>query len=69
MSLDCYPFSIVEDKGFTNLIKELEPRYTLSSRRYFTENIVTKIYEDVKKEVFQAVSGVDYFSFTTNVCE
>ena len=43
IALDTHPFSIVEDQGFTRLIKELEPRYTLPSRRYFTENIVTRI--------------------------
>ena len=67
IALDCHPFSIVEDEGFTRLLLELEPRYTLPSRRYFTENVVTKIYENLKKEVSQAVSGVEYFSFTTDI--
>ena len=67
VALDCHPFSIVEDKRFTRLIKELEPRYTLPSRRYFTENVVTKIYENLRQEVSQAISGIDYFSFTTDV--
>ena len=55
IALDTHPFSIVEDQGFTRLIKELEPRYTLPSRRYFTENVVTKIYESLKEEVSKAV--------------
>ena len=67
IALDYHPFSIVEDEGFTRLVKELEPRYTLPNRRYFTENVVTKIYENLRKEVSQAVSGVEYFSFTTDV--
>ena len=67
IALDCHPFSIVEDEGFTRLVKELEPRYTLPSRRYFTENVVTKIYENLREEVSQAVSGIEYFSFTTDV--
>ena len=67
IALDTHPFSIVEDQGFTWLIKELEPRYTLPSRIYFTENIVTKIYESLKEEVSKAVRGVEYFSFTTDI--
>ena len=67
IALDTHPFSIVEDQGFTRLIKEMEPRYTLPSRRYFTENIVTKIYDSLKEEVSKAVSGVEYFSFTTDI--
>ena len=39
IALDCHPFSLVEDEGFTRLLRELEPRYSLPSRRYFTENI------------------------------
>ena len=49
----------MEDQGFNRLIKELEPRYTLPSRRYFTENVVTKIYESLKEEVSKAVRGID----------
>ena len=67
IALDAHPFSIVEDQGFTRLIKELEPRYTLPSRRYFTENIVTKIKDSLKEEVSKAVSAVEYFSFTTDI--
>ena len=67
IALDSHPFSIVEDEGFTRLLRELEPRYTLPSRRYFTDNVVTKIYENIKKQVSQAVSGVEYFSFTTDI--
>ena len=67
IALDCHPFSVVEDEGFIRLVKELEPRYTLPSRRYFTENVVTKIYENLKQEVSKAVSDVEYFSFTTDV--
>ena len=67
IALDCHPFSVVEDEGFIRLVKELEPRYTLPSRRYFTENVVTKIYENLKQKVSQAVSDVEYFSFTTDV--
>ena len=67
IALDCHPFSVVEDEGFIRLVKELEPRYTLPSRRYFTENVVTKIYENLRQKVSQAVSDVEYFSFTTDV--
>ena len=28
ITLDCQPFSIVEDEGFAHLVKELETRYT-----------------------------------------
>ena len=31
MALDCQPFSIVQDDGFTRLLKTLEPRYSIPS--------------------------------------
>ena len=37
MIKDLQPFSIVEDDGFKELIFELEPRYKIPSRKYFTE--------------------------------
>ena len=42
MVLDCHPLSLVEDEGFTRLLKELEPRYSLPSRKYITENVITR---------------------------
>jgi len=64
IALDCHPFSIVDDEGFINLIRQLEPRYTIPSRKYITEKVVTKIYMDLKEKVS---CGVEYFSFTTDV--
>ena len=36
---DCQPFSIVDNEGFGQLVKALEPRYPLPSRRYMSEKI------------------------------
>jgi len=32
IAIDCQPFSVVEDVGFTRSLKQLEPRYSLPSR-------------------------------------
>lgn len=50
----------MEDEGFTCLVKELKPRY-------FIENVVMKLYENIKEEVFLAVSSIEHFSFTTDI--
>ena len=67
VALDCRPFSLIEDEGFICFLKKLEPLYSLPSRRYFTENIVTKIFENLQAKVTQAVSGVNIFSFTIDI--
>ena len=37
IALDDQPFSIVEDRGFRRLIEHIEPRYSMPSRRYFSD--------------------------------
>jgi len=66
IAMDCLSFSTVDDEGFVGLITELEPRYTLPSRKYFTENVIANIYKDLKDKVSGAVSSIKYFSFTTD---
>ena len=60
IAIDTQPFSIVENEGFTNLLKALEPRYSLPSRRYVTETvlpwIMAGVTECVKLEIAFPVS-------------
>ena len=39
IALDGQPISVVEDPGFINLVKTLEPRHKISSRKYLTDNL------------------------------
>ena len=38
IALDDQPFSVVDDVGFRRLIKHIEPRYAMPSRRHFSES-------------------------------
>ena len=40
IALDNQPFSIVDDLGFKNLVRVLEPRYNLPSYPYFAEVVI-----------------------------
>ena len=51
IALDNQPFSIVDDLGFKNLVRVLEPRYNLPTRRYFTEVVIPDMYQQVKERV------------------
>ncbi|XP_076283019.1 zinc finger BED domain-containing protein 4-like [Lasioglossum baleicum] len=70
MIRDCQPFCIVEDVGFKNLIRMLEPRYKLPSRTTFSESIVPAIYKDEKKRVAtileKDITTTETFAFTTD---
>ena len=67
IAVDSQPFSIVEDHAFSNLLKTIEPRYLLTSRKFFTENILPRIHAGVKSEVHSLLSSVSFFSFTTDI--
>ena len=49
-SLDSQLF-VVEDSGFISLLKEIEPHYTIISRKYITETILPRIVKSVTDEV------------------
>ena len=65
--LDLQPISVMEDEGFTALIHTLEPRYTLPSRKYFTDTVLTRIHKGIVSKVEEQIANVDLFSFTTDI--
>ena len=67
IALDCQPFSIVDNIGFMQLLKALEPRYLLPSRRYVTETILLKLKDEITAKLKVELAGVEYFSFTIDI--
>ena len=57
MALDFQPYSIVSDTGFTELLT-LEPRYNLPSCRYFTEDIVPGIANNINSKLAEVLKDV-----------
>ena len=43
---DLHPLSTVERPGFENLMRVVDPKYDVPCRKYFTENIIPKLYEE-----------------------
>lgn len=67
IAVDLQPYSIVEDTGFTELVQQLEPRYKLPSRRFFTENVIPTMHETVTSRIRAHVTEAQAFSFTCNI--
>ncbi|XP_055063027.2 zinc finger BED domain-containing protein 4-like [Misgurnus anguillicaudatus] len=66
--LDDQPFSVVEDQGFRRLMAHMDPRYTLPSRRYFSDVALPEIYNAVSAHVHSLLNAeVRYISFTTDI--
>ena len=66
MALDIQPFSAIEDTGFIRLVKVLEPRYTIPSRKYLIEKVLSTAHHDMVLKVREKIESVDYFSFMTD---
>ena len=57
---DLQTLSIVEDKGFIEFVKELEPRYELPTRRTLGRTILPQVYADTKIKILQNICHVQH---------
>ncbi|XP_034542641.1 zinc finger BED domain-containing protein 4-like [Notolabrus celidotus] len=67
IALDDQPFSIVEDRGFRRLMEHIEPRYSLPSRRYFSDVSLPALHEVVATHIHKLLDNVTDISFTTDI--
>lgn len=69
IAIDNQPFTIVEDQGFIELLAHLQPKYMIPSRRYFSEVMLPKAYEDVKSQISAELDpqNAPHLSFTSDV--
>ena len=45
------PVYTIEKEGFANLLKQFDPQYELSSRKYFSKAVFPKLYESTRESV------------------
>ena len=57
IAINCYPLSVTEDIGFTQVLKALESRYNRPSRKYFTECNIPRFVLGMKEEVGKLLSS------------
>ena len=67
IAVDLQPFSIVGDVGFCRFMSEVEPRYALPSRRYFSESVIPSIRAKVKYQVSELLKSTSHVSVTTDI--
>ena len=68
IAIDNQPFTIVENQGFIELLAHLQPKYMIPSRRYFSEVMLPKAYEDVKSQITAELDpqNAPHLSFTSD---
>lgn len=67
IALDYQPLSMVENTGFKNFMKKVKPKYNLPSRKFFTDNIIPRLYEETKTEIRKGVLSAAAISVTTDL--
>jgi len=60
IALDNQPFSMVDDIGFIHVMKVLEPRYIIPSRRNFAEVAIPDTFGQVKEAMGNFLAELDY---------
>ena len=58
VAVDLRPYSIVENEGFRELLKILEPQYSIISRRKLTNNVIPELFSDLKEKNLKIVRVV-----------
>lgn len=58
------PYSTVENDGFRHMMRILEPRYDIPSRRYFTDKAIPAMYEETRAKVENALVSAERVGLT-----
>lgn len=61
------PLYSVERKGFQKMIEALNPEYSVSSRRFFTDCVMNELYHKTQGTVKATLNETDQFSFTMDM--
>lgn len=59
--LDSQLFSLVEDSGFTRLLKEIKPHYTVSCQKYITEMVLSRVMKGTMDEVKKELQSAEWY--------
>ncbi|GFT93596.1 conserved oligomeric Golgi complex subunit 6 [Trichonephila clavipes] len=52
------PYNLVDRKEFINMVKVLNPRYSLLGRKHFTATAVPKLYNEVRDKIRELLHGL-----------
>ena len=67
VAMDSYSFLIVKDQGFIELLANIEPRYVISSTKYFNETVLQQAYDSRKLKTTKDMSHASSSSFTSDI--
>ena len=66
ITMDLQPASIVEDDGFKEFLKVIDPKYAPPSRRTIMRDHLPKLYESKSRELRKELDKIKFCSITTD---
>jgi len=64
---DLQPFSVVNDKGFQDLIHTLDPKYKLPCKTTLRNKILPSLITEVNAKLQEILEQIEYVSLTTDL--
>ena len=64
ISKDMRPFSVLENRGFVDIIRVLDPKYNMPGISQFSEKVIRKLYDDTKSKVSQDLKKAEFTALT-----
>ena len=61
------PVNIVERQGFKYMVRKLDCRYEIPSRKYFSKNALPSLYAATYQKIANSMKGLEYFSVTADM--
>ncbi|KAK7934198.1 hypothetical protein WMY93_005094 [Mugilogobius chulae] len=61
------PIQSVEQDGFKDMVKTLDPRYSVPSRTYFSKTALPKLYESCRERLSRDVQNASFYSTTSDL--
>jgi hypothetical protein len=62
------PYSVVEVRGFRDMLASFDSRYRVKSRGFYAETDIPKMYADMKMELRHQLSTANFVSLTADDC-
>ncbi|CAH1975707.1 unnamed protein product [Acanthoscelides obtectus] len=63
-AMDYQPFRVVEDDGFVQFVKALDPRYKLPCRQTISNKLLPGLYEEVKEAIKRNLAEAKHVALT-----
>jgi hypothetical protein len=67
IACDFQPFSIVNDSGFKDLVKALDPKYSLPSKTTVRNKLLPEFVNEQRRKLEDILHEVKYVSLTTDM--